>query len=105
MKWLLDHMSNYGADVNQANKVGGAISYIDILHYHYNLQKGSTPLLIACEYQKTEMVKFLLDQSDEVTQQTEVHITLISLLLLAANYKNRMERVYYTLQLVTILLR
>ena len=25
MKWLLEHMSNYGADANQANKVGGAI--------------------------------------------------------------------------------
>ena len=74
MKWLLDHMSKYGADVKHANKVGGAIA-TSTLHCHYNLQKGSSPLLIACDWQNTQMFNFLLDKS-EVTQQTKVRIIL-----------------------------
>ena len=71
MKWLLDHMSNYGADINFPNKVDGAI-LIYVLHCHCNLQEGYTPLLIACEYLKIEMFKFLLEKSSEVTHQTKV---------------------------------
>ena len=35
MKWLLDHMSNFGADINCPNKVGGTtlIHYIIITTY------------------------------------------------------------------------
>ena len=73
MKWLPDHMSNYRADVNLPNIVHEQ-KYTDILPHQYNIQKGSTPLLIVCAYQNTEMFKFLLDQSDEVTQKTEVSI-------------------------------
>ena len=57
------------------------------LNYHYNLQKGSTPLLIACEYQKTEMFKILHDKSSEVTQQTKVQLHILYDIIVASTIK------------------
>jgi len=103
MKWLLDHMTNYGADVKCCNKVGGALllNYV----YRYNVQKGSTALLIACEYQNVEMFKFLLDQVSEVTQQTEVYLSNMSLYDAVRYIIRTIRRVSYTLQLIIILMR
>ena len=66
MEWLLNNMSNYGADITSYNVVRGC-SYLLQYNCHGNIQEGFTALLIACEYQKTEMFKFLLNKSDDFT--------------------------------------
>lgn len=68
----MNHMSNYGADIEFRTKVGGAPATLHLCTITIIIQKESTPLSIACEYQKTEMFKLLLSQSDDCTQQTKV---------------------------------
>ena len=73
MEWLLKNMPQH-ADINHYTEV----SISSCLYFYdavlLSMQKGYTPLLLACDFQKLNILKFLLNHEliSEIATTTKV---------------------------------